>query len=295
MGELEGRVAIITGGGRGLGREHALLFAREGASVVVNDLASETGPSAAELVADEIRTRGGKAIANSESVTSWEGAEHLISSAVDEFGRLDVLVNNAGIIRDRGIANMSEDEWDEVLEVNLKGHFCPLRHAAAYWKERARAGHEVNAAVINTSSGSGLFGNAGQVNYAAAKAGVLSLTLVAARELGRYGVRVNAIAPLARTRLTEETPGLSERIKAPKDSSRFDEFSPANTSPLVAYLATESCPLSGQVFGITGGRITHDGGWRIDERFGKEGRWEIAELKAALKHLPTDPPEFPFV
>jgi NAD(P)-dependent dehydrogenase (short-subunit alcohol dehydrogenase family) len=295
MGELDGRIAIITGAGRGLGREHALLFAREGANVVVNDLAADdaAGRSPADLVVEEIRAEGGIAVANTDSVTSWEGSRRMVACATEVFGGLDVLVNNAGTIRDRVIANMSEEEWDHVVEVNLKGHFCTLRWASEYWRDRSKAGDDVHASVINTSSGSGLFGSPGQVNYSAAKAGILAMTIVAARELARYGVRVNAIAPLARTRLTEATPGLSDRIRPPADASEFDAFDPANISPLIAYLASERCPFSGQVFGVSGGRVTHDTGWVISERFEKFGRWSISELEAALKGLPTAPPAFP--
>jgi NAD(P)-dependent dehydrogenase (short-subunit alcohol dehydrogenase family) len=298
MGRLSGRVAVITGAGGGLGREHALLFAEEGAKVVVNDLGSApdgsgVDSSPAGKVAEEIRALGGEAVANHDSVASWDGAQRLVATAIEAFGDLHVLVNNAGILRDRVIVNMTEQDWDDVVEVHLKGHFCPLRFAANYWREQAKTGREIAASVVNTASGSGLFGSAGQANYSAAKAGVASLTIVAARELARYGVRTNAIAPLARTRLTEATPGLSERIKAPADGSVFDPFDPANVSPLVAYLATAECPFNGQVFGISGGQVMYDVGWTVAERFVKEGRWTVAELEASLKDLPTEPPAFP--
>lgn len=298
-GHLEGRVAVITGAGRGLGREHALLFAREGAHVVVNDLGgaadgSGADVSAAQLVADEIVASGGHAIANTDSVSSWGGAERLIRTAIDTFGDLHVLVNNAGILRDRLIVNMTEGEWDAVIDVHLKGHFCPLRFAAAHWRERSKAGKSVAAAIVNTSSGSGLFGNPGQANYASAKAGIAALTIVGARELARYGVRANAIAPVARTRLTEATPGMGERVQPPSDPNAFDIWAPANVSPLVAYLATRDCPINGQVFGIGGGNISFDTGWSVQERYRKDGRWEIDELAAVLKDLPSEPAPIPY-
>lgn len=298
-GSLEGRVAIITGAGRGIGREHALLFAREGANVVVNDLGSApdgsgADRSAAEQVVDEIHAAGGTAVANTDSASSWAGAERLVATAVETFGDLHVLVNNAGILRDRTIVNMSEHEWDDVIEVHLKGHFAPLHFAAAHWRQRAKAGDEVKAAVVNTSSGSGLFGNPGQVNYAAAKAGIAAMTIVAARELERFGVRANAIAPVARTRLTEATPGIGDRIQPPEEAGAFDFYDPANVSPLVAFLATADCPISGQVFGVGGGEISHDTGWVVADRFTKDGRWGIDELAIALKDVPTGPPPIPF-
>src|SRR5213595_3193556 len=227
MGALEGRVAIITGAGRGIGREHALLSAQEGAKVVVNDLGGAmdgTGDdrTPAEQVVDEIRGMGGEAVANADNVADWEGGQRLINAAVEAFGDLHVLVNNAGILRDRVIVNMTEEEWDSVITVHLKGHFVPLRWAAAYWREQTKAGKEVKASVINTSSTSGLVGNAGQANYGAAKAGIGALTVIAAMELVRYGVRVNGIAPAARTRLTEATPGLGDIVAAPKDAGAFD-------------------------------------------------------------------------
>ena len=212
MGALDGRIAVITGAGRGIGRAHALLFAREGAKVVVNDLGgaedgsgADTGP--AHDVVEEIKALGGEAVANTDNVAEFAGAERLIQSAIDAFGDLNVLVNNAGILRDRMLVNMSEAEWDDVVRVHLKGHFAPLRFAAAYWRERSKAGHEVNAAVVNTSSTSGLFNNPGQTNYGAAKTGITSLTIIAQKELERYGVRVNAIAPAAFTRLIATIPG----------------------------------------------------------------------------------------
>src|SRR5215471_14851056 len=220
MGALDGRIAIITGAGRGLGREHALLFAREGAKVVVNDLGGDMhGEGAdrapAQQVVDEITAMGGEAVANLDSAADWEGAERLIRTAIDTFGDLHVLVNNAGILRDRVIVNISEDEWDSVVRVHLKGHFAPMHFAANYWREQTKSGREVNAAIVNTTSTSGLFSNPGQANYDSAKSGIATLTQVMAKELVRYGVRANAIAPGARTRLTLSTPGLGEAIAEP--------------------------------------------------------------------------------
>src|SRR4051795_379837 len=244
MGALDGRIAIITGAGRGIGREHALLFASEGAKVVVNDLGGAMDGSGddrtpAQQVVDEVRAMGGEAIANADNVADWEGGQRLVQSAIDAFGDLHVLVNNAGILRDRVLVNMTEEEWDSVIQVHLRGHFCPTRMAASYWREQTKAGKEVKASIVHTSSTSGLLGNPGQTNYGAAKSGIATFSQIAAQELSRYGVRVNCIAPAARTRLTEATPGLGDVIKAPDDPGKFDIWDPANISPLIAYLATE--------------------------------------------------------
>jgi NAD(P)-dependent dehydrogenase (short-subunit alcohol dehydrogenase family) len=290
MGALDGRIAIITGAGRGIGREHALLFAAEGAKVVVNDLGGAVDGSGddrtpAEQVVAEVEKAGGEAIANADDVTTWDGGKRLIDAAVEAFGDLHVLVNNAGILRDRVLVNMSEEEWDSVIHVHLKGHFVPTRHAAAYWRERTKAGAEVKASVINTSSTSGLLGNPGQTNYGAAKAGLAAFTTIAADELVRYGVRVNAIAPAARTRMTEQTPGLSDIVQAPADASVFDTWDPANISPLVAYLATENCPSSGKVFFVQGGKVRLFQPWTMTESVDKDGRWTVAELQAEMHRL----------
>lgn len=288
MGALDGRIAVITGAGRGIGREHALLFAREGAMVVVNDLGgsntgegADTGP--AHEVVDEIVAAGGRALANTENIATWEGAQSVVQQAIDEFGGLDVLVNNAGILRDSFIAGMEESAWDAVLAVHLKGHFAMLHHAAAYWKAQSKAGNQPNAAVVNTASGSGLtIANAGQVNYGAAKAGIAAMTLVAAEELERYGVRVNAIAPIARTRLTLATPGMGELMGAPEDGG-LDLFSPANISPLVAYLASEKCPLTGKVFAVQGGAISELAGWHDVKTIETDGLWLIDDIATRLQ------------
>jgi NAD(P)-dependent dehydrogenase (short-subunit alcohol dehydrogenase family) len=289
MGALDGRIAVITGAGRGIGREHALLFASEGAKVVVNDLggASDgTGEdaSAAQQVVDEITSAGGEGVANHDDVSSWDGAANLIAQAEDAFGRVDVLVNNAGILRDAFIASMTEEQWDAVVSVHLKGHFCALRHAVGHWRDRSKAGEEVKAAVINTASASGTFmPNAGQVNYGAAKAGIAALTLVAAQELGRYGVRVNAIAPVARTRLTLQTPGpIGEMMKEPEDPETFDAFHPRHVSPLVAYLASEECTITGKLFSVQGGAIAEGSGWELGEAITTDGDWSVEQIAAEL-------------
>lgn len=288
MGALDGRVAVITGAGRGIGHEHALLFASEGAAVVVNDLGgandgsgSDSGP--AQEVADSIVAAGGQAVANTSDVSTWDGAEELVAQAVAEFGRLDVVVNNAGILRDAFIAGISESEWDAVIAVHLKGHAAVLRHAAAYWKARSKAGDQVAASVINTASASGVtVPNPGQTNYGAAKAGIAALTLVAAAELERYGVRVNAIAPIARTRLTLATPGMGAIFAQEVEEGEFDAFSPANIAPLVAYLATEKCPHTGQIFAVQGGSIQKLQGWSVASAIETEGPWTIADIDARL-------------
>ncbi|MGS2810692.1 SDR family oxidoreductase [Nocardia sp. MW-W600-9] len=289
MGKLDGRVAVVTGAGRGIGREHALLFAREGAQVVVNDLGgandgsgSDAGP--AQQVVDEIVAAGGRAVANTDDIATWEGAKALVDQAISAYGSLDVLVNNAGILRDAFIAGMAESQWDAVIAVHLKGHAATLHHAAAYWKAQAKAGVPVAASVINTASASGTFmPNAGQGNYGAAKAGIAALTLVAADELERYGVRVNAIAPIARTRLTLATPGMGALFAAEVPEGEFDAFAPANISPLVAHLAEAGCPLTGKVFAVQGGAIVELAGWHDVRTVETDGPWTIDEVAARLK------------
>ncbi len=316
MGWLDGRVAIVTGAARGIGRQHALLLASEGAKVVVNDQGSsvswdsydpvdgsdlngygrlgpdgmqasgdgagDAGSGLADDVVAEIRAKGGEAIANCEDVADWEGGKRLIDAALDAFGDLHVLVNNAGILRDRFLVNMTEEEWDSVIQVVLKGHFVPLRHAATYWRERSKNGGPVNASVVNTSSTSGLLGNPGQINYGAAKAGIGALTVIAAEELAHYGVRVNAIVPAARTRLTEAALGLGDIVAPPADPGRFDEWDPANVAPLVGWLASESCSVTGRVFYTFGGTIAPMGGWTRSQGISKPGRWTIAEIATEI-------------
>jgi NAD(P)-dependent dehydrogenase (short-subunit alcohol dehydrogenase family) len=278
---------IVTGAGRGIGRAHALGFAAEGAAVVVNDVGVALDGSGAEVapaqrVVDEITSAGGQAVVNADDVADWTGAESLVQQAIETFGRLDVLVNNAGFVRDRMLANVGEDEWDAVIRVHLKGHLAPLRHAAAYWRAESKAGRTVDARVINTSSGAGLFGSVGQANYSAAKAGIAGLTLVAAAELGRYGVTVNAIAPAARTRMTEST--FAEMMAAPSDG--FDAMAPENVSPLVVWLGSlHSAKVTGRVFEVEGGRITVAEGWRRGPSIDKGARWVPAELGTVVADL----------
>ena len=289
MGALDGRVAVITGAGRGIGREHALLFAAEGAKVVVNDLGGTgdgVGADAtpAQEVVAEIQAAGGEAIANGDDVADWEGSQRLVNSAIEAFGTIDVLVNNAGILRDRMIVNMTEAEWDAVIRVHLRGHFLPLKWAGVDWRERAKAGETVQASVINTSSTSGLLSNAGQANYGAAKTGIATMTEIAQKELSRYGVRVNAICPAARTRLTATVPGAEERNAARADeaaTSGFDKFDPGNISPFVAYLATAGCPIGGKVFFVYGGEVHLFQPYTMVDKIEADHRWSIEELAAA--------------
>lgn len=293
MGLLDGRVAVITGAGRGLGREHALLFASEGAKVVVNDLGggaagSGSDVTAAEAVVDEIKALGGEAVANCDSVTDWQSAQDLVATAVEEFGDLHVVVNNAGILRDRTLVNMTEEDFDVVIDVHLKGTFAMTHHAAVYWREQAKNGVTVDRSLINTSSGAGLHGNAGQVNYAAAKAGIASLTQVAAKELERYHVRSNCIAPVARTRLTEATPGLGQ-VMVDSIDNEFDEWHPANVSPLVAALAAENCPFTGHAFRVLGGMVGLYQGWTVVDEVNRDGRWTVEALAAAMNRFPAKP------
>jgi NAD(P)-dependent dehydrogenase (short-subunit alcohol dehydrogenase family) len=281
-------VVVVTGAGRGLGRAHAIEFAQQGAAVVVNDVGASLdgqgrseGP--AQEVADEIAAAGGRAIVNGDDIADWHGAQRLIQSAIDAFGGLDVVVNNAGVVRDRMFANATEDEWDAVIRVHLKGHFCAARWAAAYWRDRAKAGEVNDARIINTSSGAGLLGSVGQAAYSAAKGGILSLTLVQAAELGRYGVTANAIAPSARTRMTEEV--FAETMKAPTDGS-FDAMAPENVSPLVVWLGSpESAGITGRVFEVESGKIGVADGWQHGPTVDKGAKWDPAEIGPAVRDL----------
>ena len=292
MGICDGRVVVITGAGRGLGRSHALAFAREGAKVVVNDLGGApdgTGASAgpAHDVVDEIRAMGGEAIANADDVTDFDAAAGIIQSALDTFGRLDVVVNNAGILRDRMFVNIQPDEWDATIRVHLRGHFCVGRHASSYWRDCAKAGESVDARLINTSSGAGLMGSVGQTAYAAAKAGIAAMTIVQAVELGRYGVTVNGLAPSARTRLTE---GVFTDMMKEVDSG-FDAMDPDNISPLVVWLGSaESRDVTGRLFEVEGGVLSVCDGWQHGPRIEKDRRWEPSEVGPALRELIAQAP-----
>ena len=288
MGALDGRVAIITGAGRGIGREHALLFAAEGAKVVVNDLGGANDGTGVDLtpaqeVAAEIRARGGEAVVNGDNVADWEGAQRMINQAIEAFGDLDILVNNAGILRDRVLVNMTEDEWDAVIAVHLKGHFAPTRWAAAYWREQHKAGVTKPRNIVHTSSTSGLFANPGQSNYGAAKTGIATFSQIIAKELARYSVKSNTIAPGARTRLTLATPGLGD-IMQPKEGA-FDPWDPANISPLVAYLASEACVFTGETFLVQGGQVTMIESWSRGQGVDRGATWGVAELAEALAPL----------
>lgn len=291
MGTLEGRTAVVTGAGRGIGREHALLLAREGAFVLVNDLGgandgSGSDSTPAEEVVSEIKSVGGQAALNTDDVSSWDGARELIEQAVGEFGGLDILVNNAGILRDAFIPAMTEAQWDAVIAVHLKGHAATLHHAASYWKDRSKSGHEVAASVINTTSASGTnVTNPGQANYGAAKAGIAAMTLVAAAELDRYGVRVNAIAPVARTRLTLATPGMGDFFAAEVPEGTHDILAPENIAPIAAYLAQEACPITGKVFAVHGGAIQVLAGWSDAASIQTDGPWTVEDLAERLPSI----------
>lgn len=295
MGSLEGRVAIITGAARGLGREHALHFAAEGARLVVNDRggnADGSGESVteAEKLSAEIRAAGGEAVANHDDVADFDGARHLVEQAVDTYGDLHVLVNNAGILRDRFLVNMSIEEFDDVVRVHLRGHFAPTRWAAETWRRFDKEGRRARRNIVSTSSTSGLFSNPGQTNYGAAKSGIASMALIWAKELERYNVVSNAIAPVARTRLTEGTPGVADWM-APPDDGSFDWFHPGNVSPLVAYLASEGCAFTGHCFYVQGDIVQLLHGFGVNETVENDGRrWTASELATALAPFAGEEP-----
>ena len=299
-GICEGRGVIVTGAARGIGWAHALEFARQGAKVVVNDIGAEldgTGgsPTPARQVADEIAAAGGEAVVNGDDVADWAGARRLVRTAVEAFGQLDVVVNNAGFVRDRMFVSCGEDEWDAVVRVHLKGHFAVARFAAEYWRERAKAGDPVDARIVNTSSGAGLLGSVGQAAYSAAKAGIATLTLVQAAELGRYGVTANAIAPSARTRMTESV--FAATMAPPDDPEAFDAMAPENVAPLVVWLGSaQSAHVTGRVFEVEGGKVSIADGWQHGPEADKGARWDPADLGQIVDELlakaPTPAPVY---
>lgn len=286
MVELQDRVAIVTGAGRGLGRQHALLLAERGSQVLVNDRGVDpdgTGGdvSAADAVVAEITAAGGTAIANHDDVAAWDGAESMVQSAIDTFGDLDIVVNNAGILRDSALVNMSESDFDEVVRVHLKGHFAPTRFAAAYWRAQHKSGVERSRNVVHTSSTSGIYANPGQINYGPAKSGIVTFNQIAAKELAKYGVVSNCVVPGARTRLTLASPGLPEIMEAPADG--FDVWDPANVSPIVAYLSGATCPFSGETFYVQGGTVRRLEPWTlVGDTIEHPSRWELDDLDRAM-------------
>jgi NAD(P)-dependent dehydrogenase (short-subunit alcohol dehydrogenase family) len=287
MGILDGKVAIVTGAGRGIGRGEAILLAAEGAKVVVNDLGADvTGAggdkSPAQQTVDDIQAKGGEAVINADDISSWDGAKSLVDQAVSTWGKLDIVINNAGILRDKMSFNIDESDWDDVIRVHLKGHFAMSRHAAAYWRERSKAGEEVKAAIVNTTSESGIYGNPGQANYSAAKAGIASLTWVMARELQRYGVRVNAIAPRARTRMTENLFGAF----SDPGEGKFDAYAPTNVAPMAVFLASDlASDVSGQIFVVYGGEVTVMQGFTPAGEIKQDSMWTPSELAARKGEL----------
>ncbi|MBV1894739.1 MAG: SDR family oxidoreductase [Ilumatobacteraceae bacterium] len=289
IGICDGRVVVITGAARGIGREHALAYAAEGAKVVVNDLGAEVDGSGSATgvageVVDAIRDAGGEAVANGDDISDFQGAKRLIDTAVEAFGGLDVVVNNAGILRDRMLVNMSEDEFDAVIKVHLKGTFGPMHWAATYWRERSKAGETNDARIINTSSGSGLYGNPGQTNYGAAKAGIAAMTIIAAKELDRYGVTVNAIAPAALTRMTENL-GLGA-MSAAVEEGGFDAYAPENISPIVVWLGSkEAAGVTGRVFNVAGGKLSIANGWAPGPEQNKQAKWDPSELGPVVEQI----------
>ncbi len=287
MGICDNRTVIITGAARGLGRAYALAFAAEGANVVVNDIGTSLGgegrdTSAADGVVDEIRAAGGQAIANYEDITDWDAAKRIVDAAIAAFGDLHVVVNNAGIVRDRMFVSATLDEWDATMHVHLRGHFCLSRHAVDYWRGQQKAGNPVDARIINTTSGAGLQGSIAQAAYSTAKGGIASLTLVQAAELGRYGITANALAPSARTRMTEQA--FAEKMATAGDA--FDVMDPANIAPAVVWLgSTQSKHVTGCVFELEGGKIMIEDGWREGPLIDKGARWDPADVGGAVDKL----------
>jgi NAD(P)-dependent dehydrogenase (short-subunit alcohol dehydrogenase family) len=293
METLADRVVVVTGAGRGLGREHALLAAAEGAAVVVDDNGCEadgtgTDPALAAAVVAEIEAAGGRALASTEDVATMAGAEALLAATLEAFGRVDGLVNNAGVLRDRMFVNLDEEDWDAVIRGQLRATYCPANAFARHWRGLAKAGETVDASMVNVPSTSGLIGQVGQTNYGAAKAAIGSLTLILAEELGRYGIRVNGVVPVARTRMTADVPAFADLLAAPADPAEFDVYHPGNVSPLVAWLLRADCAVGGQVFYAKGGEIRRFLGWHYGATTAKSGRWEVDELDAAMAPLITE-------
>ncbi|MDN3653811.1 SDR family oxidoreductase [Thalassotalea ponticola] len=281
MSLLENRVAIITGAGGGLGAAHAKVFAAHGCAVVVNDINYQ----AAEAVVEDIQAKGGRAIVNTADITDYAASKGIVEHAINEFAGLHIVVNNAGINRDKMFASMSEQDWDDIMRIHLKGHFCISSHAVRYWRDLAKAGETVDARIINTTSGAGLQGSIGQSNYAAAKAGIAALTLNQAAELGRYGITANAIAPAARTGMTMAVDAMAQQMAKPEDGS-FDYWAPENVSVLLAYLASaQAAHVSGKVFESEGGRICIADGWRTTKGVDKDAQWDPNELGDVVDHM----------
>ncbi|MEW4467441.1 SDR family oxidoreductase [Parasphingorhabdus sp. JC815] len=287
MGICDGRTVIITGAAGGLGKAYALAFAAEGANVVVNDIGTSLGgegrdTSAADAVVDEIKSAGGNAIANYDDVTDWDAGKRIVDAAVEAFGDLHVIVNNAGIVRDRMFVSATLDEWDATMHVHLRGHFCIARHAVDYWRSRSKEGHEVDARIINTTSGAGLQGSIAQAAYSTAKGGIASLTLVQAAELGRYGITANALAPAARTRMTKQA--FAEKMATEGES--FDVMDPANVAPTVVWLGSSlSKDVTGCVFELEGGKIMLEDGWREGPVVDAGAKWDPADVGEAVSRL----------
>ena len=282
MSSSDGRVVVITGAGGGIGRAEALLFAQEGARVVVNDVSAE----GANAVVEEVRAAGGEAVASTDDISDWDGAGRLVQLAVDTYGGLDTLVNNAGILRDRMFVNMTVEDWDAVMKVHLRGTFCPSKHAVTYWRERSKAGDPVVARIVNTSSPSGIYGNIGQANYGAAKAGIAALTQIMGEELWRYGVLANAIAPSALTGMTAGLTGYKDRLDELEARTGWkNPGGPEHIVALVVWLGSPLCTANGQVFNVRAGHVSVAEGWRPGPAVEKEGSWEVAELDELLPDL----------
>ena len=287
MGSLDGRVAVITGAAGGLGREYAALFAAEGARLVLNDIGaardgSGNDPNVVQDLVKEIAATGADVVGNAEDITTMEGAQNVLAQALDSFGEVHALVNSGGMLRDRMFVNMDEDEWDAIIRGHLRAHFCPSRVLAGHWRDRSTAGEGVRASIVNTTSNAGLFAQPGQSNYAAAKAGIAGLTVTLAEELSRYAIRVNAISPAARTRMTTEVPGMAEMVAAPKSEDEFDVYHPGNVAPVVAWLSTEHCPMNGGVLYAQGGEVRVVEGWHYTVELDKGRRWTVDELDDEL-------------